>query len=109
MRFTQEQCQQWSQLAESFEGSGMTRRRYCELKQIRIHQLDYWRKKLRRLNRLPQPSPKNWIPLQVREDQWAPGQTSGISLRIGRLTIEVKRGFDQDLLAEVIRVVDPLC
>jgi hypothetical protein len=108
MAFSREQCEQWSQLAQAFEGSGMSRQRYCELKQIRIHQLDYWRKKLRSQNRLPQPSPAHWIPLELR-DEPASERISGISLRIGRLTIEVKRGFDQQLLAEVIRVVDPSC
>ncbi len=108
MRFTREQCEQWTQLAQAFEGSGMSRRRYCELKQIKIQQLDYWRKKLRRQTRLPQVSPKSWIPLELCDDQ-APERTSGIHLRMGRLTIEVKRGFDQALLAEVIRVVEPLC
>ncbi len=108
MGFTREECEQWTQLAQAFEGSGMSRQRYCELKQIKIHQLDYWRKKLRRQNRLPQSSLKSWIPLELCDDH-LPERTSGICLRIGRLTIEVKRGFDQALLAEVIRVVEPLC
>ncbi len=108
MGFTREQCEQWNQLAQAFNGSGLSRRRYCELKQIKIHQLDYWRKKLRRQSVLPHPSPKQWIPLELCDERTSE-RTSGICLRIGRLTIEVKRGFDQELLAEVIRIVDPSC
>ena len=108
MRFNQELTEHWQQHAQAFQSSGMTRRRYCELKQIKPYQLDYWRKQLRKPDLPVRSSTKSWIPLQLKNDREIEHQ-SGILLRIGRLTIEVSQGFDRDLLSEVIRVVGPVC
>jgi hypothetical protein len=108
MRFSQQITEQWLQLAREFQNSGMTRGQYCKQKQIKIFQLDYWRKQLRKPDLPVRSSTKSWIPLQIKNDR-AIEEPSGILLRIGRLTIEVRQGFDRDLLAEVIRVVGPVC
>jgi len=108
MRFNQKLTEQWLQLAREFQSSGMTRGQYCKQKQIRPFQLDYWRKRLRKPGLAVRSSTKSWISLQIKHDQ-AIDHQSGILLRIGRLTIEVRQGFDRDLLAEVIRVVGPVC
>lgn len=108
MKSSQELKEHWQQQVRAFESSGMTRRRYCEQKQIRIYQLDYWRKKLGKSNPTVQGSTKGWIPLRIRDEQVVQ-KASGICLRIGRLAMEVKPGFDRELLTEVLRVVSPVC
>ena len=108
MGFSQDISKDWQRHVQAFERSGMTRRHYCEQNQIRLYQLDYWRKKVRKVNSVAETPTTNFIPVRIRDDQ-AVGQSSVICLRVGRLAIEVRPGFDRDLLAEVIRVVDPTC
>jgi hypothetical protein len=108
MKSTQELKEHLQQQVRALESSGMTRRHYCEQKQIKIYQLDYWRKKLGKLNPTVQASTKGWISLRISDEQTVQ-EASGICLRIGRLAIEVKPGFDRELLTEVLRVVSPVC
>jgi hypothetical protein len=108
MKSTQDNREHWRQQVREFEVSGLSRQSYCDQKQIKIYQLDYWRKKFGKAESVEPISTKSWIPLAVRDDR-AAEETSGICLRIGRLAIEVKPGFDRELLAEVLRVVDPTC
>ena len=108
MKSNQEITEYWRQHVQALETSGMTRSCYCELNQIKLHKLDYWRKKFQKANPTDPGSDKHWIPLQIRDDQ-AVGQASGICLRIGRLEIEVKSGFNRDLLIDVLRAIGPAC
>jgi len=108
MKSNPEVTRSWRKHVQEFESSGLTRNRYCQGTGIKVYQLDYWRKKLRKLDATGKGAAKGWIPLQIRDDQEIE-KGSGVCLRIGRLSIEVKPGFDRQLLAEVIRIVDPIC
>ena len=108
MKSSQNNQEHWRQLVREFEVSDLSRQSYCNQKQIKIYQLDYWRKKFGKAESVVPLSTKSWIPLAIRDDR-AGEETTGICLRIGRLAIEVKPGFDRELLAEVLRVVDPVC
>ncbi len=108
MKFSQDIASDWQKHVEAFERSGMTRRRYCERHQIRPYQLDYWRKKFRKSHSAAEGPETDWIPLQVEDDR-VNARPSGICLRLGRLTIEVKPGFDPELLGDVVRALGPAC
>ena len=91
----------WRQHVRAFESSGMTRVRFCFQKKIKTHQLDYWRRRFHRNDPAVGSCTADWIPLEVRDGQTR-GQGSGISLRIGLLTIEVKPGFDREFLQSLL-------
>jgi hypothetical protein len=79
----------------------MSRGEYCEKNQIKLSTLDYWRQKF------SSPEEKKesaWIPIQIAEDS-----SSGIDLRVGRITIAVKPGFDRALLMELLQTISALC
>jgi hypothetical protein len=40
----------WRQHLEAFKASGLTREAYSQKNGIRVYQLDYWRKKISRMN-----------------------------------------------------------
>jgi len=48
--------------------------------------------------------PEYAIPVQIRDEEH-----SGIDLRIGRVNISVKPGFDPLLLADVLRTINAVC
>jgi hypothetical protein len=105
MKATEETTAYWKQQIQAFEKSGLSRTAYCEQNQIKIFQLDYWRHKYSKPKNMPAKS--GWIPLRIKEGD-AQG-SSGITLRIGKLEIQIRRGFDRELLGEVLRVVGRAC
>jgi hypothetical protein len=105
MKASAETTAYWKQQVQAFQKSGLTRTAYCEQNQIKIFQLDYWRHKFTKPKDVS--SRPGWIPLRIKEN--AVDRSAAIRLRIGKLEIEVKRGFDRELLAEVLRVAGPAC
>jgi hypothetical protein len=103
MKTDPEKAARWRKHIEVIKSSGSTRRAYCEKNGLNISTLDYW---CRRLN-----SPKKnerdgaeWIPLKISEDEPA-----RIDLRIGKVTIGVRSGFDPRLLKELLRTLGAQC
>jgi hypothetical protein len=96
----------WKQHVQAFQKSGVTRQAYCEQNDIKVFQLDYWRKKFAAVD--GEQSPPEWIPIRIKETEEHENAGS-ICMRIARLEIEVKRGFDRELLLEVLRVVGLVC
>jgi len=105
MRAGEETTAYWKQQVEEFQKSGLRRSAYCEKNQIKVFQLDYWRHKLAKPTNVS--SKPGWIPLRIKER--AAEKSGGIHLRIGKLEIEVRSGFDRKLLAEVLRAVGLEC
>jgi hypothetical protein len=108
MRASEETTAYWKQQVEAFQKSGMSRAAYCEQNQLKIYQFDYWRKRLLKPKLKCTDSRPGWIPLQVNESA-GQDMAGGIRLKVGQLEIEIRRGFDRELLAEVLRVVGQAC
>ena len=106
MKENPEKRRHWQRHIEALKKSGQTRKEYCEANQINLSTLDYWCRKLnRRREKKNKKKAGGWIPLQIRED----GSPSEIDLRIGRITIAVKSGFDGALLTELLRTLGAQC
>jgi hypothetical protein len=86
----------WRRHVDQYEASGQTRASYSSAQGIKVHTLDYWRWKLKRQ---PAARRSGWIPVKVIEE------TSSIDLSIGKVCITVRRGFDRELLGEVLQVL----
>jgi hypothetical protein len=104
MKENPEKREYWQPHIEAWRLSGLTRRAYCEQNGLKISTLDYWCQKLIRAEKENRMKETGWIPLQLSEDSG-----SGIDLRIGRITVSVKPGFDSALLTEVLRTIGTLC
>jgi hypothetical protein len=105
MRENLEKANYWTQHVQALQESGQSRRAYCEKNQIRLSTFGYWCQKLRSSERAGnQVRETGWIPLQISEDE-----SSGIDLRIGRITIAIKPGFNPSLLTDVLRTINTLC
>ena len=101
MKSNSEKTNYWRQQIETLKASGLSRRDFCEKNQIKLSTLDYWRQKF------SVPEEKNessWIPIKIAEDN-----LQGIDLRVGRITIAVKPGFDRTLLVELLQTISALC
>ena len=105
MKENQEKREYWQRHIDILKSSGLTRRVYCEQNEIKLSTLDYWCQKLSSSAKKEGTDKSSWIPLQIDEDD----TSSGIDLRIGRIMVAVKPGFDPVLLTEVLRTIGALC
>jgi hypothetical protein len=105
---TTETIQYWQRHVEAFNSSGLTRQAYSKKNRIKVYQLDYWRKKISRISRTQKSDSLNqWLPLQISDEPI--DNNSHIELWIGKVRVEIKRGFDSKLLAEFLRAVGVVC
>ena len=86
----------------AFFASGLSQRAWCREHGLRPNQLGYWLRKFR--TEANQPQNGRWIQL----DSLAP-TGSGVVLRIGNVTVEIQRGFDPQVLTEVISSLLNVC
>jgi hypothetical protein len=104
MKTNPEETNYWLQHLDALKSSGLSRRAYCERHQIKLSTLGYWYKKLSRPEKdINKSNEDGWIPLRINDDG-----PSGIDLRIGRIMIAVKPGFDPALLTELLRTIGVL-
>lgn len=104
----QEAIRYWRRHVEAFRNSGLTREAYSKRNRIQAYQLDYWRKRISRMRGTAETiSANQWVPLKIRDEQT--DNDSHIDLWIGPVRVEIKRGFDSKLLAELLRAVGSGC
>jgi len=101
----------WAQILQDRAASGMSIKGYCKEKGIAVNVYFYWQKKLReaaaqQLAIASEPgsqalTPMGWATVQEIE----PKQSGGLTLRIGGAEIELHQGYDEALLASVIKTL----
>jgi hypothetical protein len=100
-------AERWRQHLDEHRDSGLTRKAYCRKHRLNIHQMDYWRKRLKRAPEVTNPINKNdFIHLQVKEDTLP---DSYIKLQVGQVIVEVPDGFDPENLKNILRVLGAAC
>jgi hypothetical protein len=97
----------WQRHIEAYRASGLTRKAYCRKHHLNIHQMDYWRKRLKETPAVTNPSNQNeFIQVQVKEDTLP---DSCIKLYVGPVSVEVSAGFDPVQLKSILRVLGAAC
>jgi hypothetical protein len=98
----QQQRQEWESRIAAYKSSGQSAVAWCAENGVKVHQLRY---------RLGQESKKadsarvTWLRAPA-------GETTGdgaVLVRVGGSVIEVRPGFDPDLLSLVVRVLAAVC
>lgn len=94
----------WQRLLAEQQASGLSVVAWCFQQDIREQTFYYWRK------RLNNPT----VPSATQATQWlaldtAPAAGHGLTLTIGPVAITVSAGFDQQVLADVVRVLTTRC
>jgi transposase-like protein len=118
----------WQTRVSDYLSSEMTVADWCKHNGFRPGQLRYWLRQARetgytddgtsRCSEVSQP----WACVELADDDCADAASvpvmstdrkqmaeSGVSVRVGAATIDVRRGFDAVLLSEVLRVVVATC
>ncbi|WP_409978519.1 IS66 family insertion sequence element accessory protein TnpA [Anoxybacteroides amylolyticum] len=90
----------------SYRASGLTQAKWCEIHDVKVHQLKYWLKRLEGSNATPNPSTK-WASVVMTDPSIH--EDDSIQVKIGEFSIEVKQGFHPSLFADVVKVLKTLC
>lgn len=100
---------EWRELLDDQRSSGMSVKEWCESEGISLFRYYYWRK------RLSDVSPSSCAPpavaprcLPVALDE-ARSDSTGLTLRVGRVSVEISSGFDPGLLSSVLNVLEARC
>ena len=95
--------QLWKERTLAFEASGQSQRAWSQEQNLPEHQLSYWLGKFRSESATSVESKASSSWLEVKPEVQNLPATSGISLRFGSVVLEVQRGFDINVLVDVIR------
>jgi hypothetical protein len=99
-----ELANRWRKHIEALNSSKLSRRVYCEKNGLKVSTLDYWRQRFGSTKEKAKKDRGGWIPIQIQDEKG-----SGIDLRIEKITVIVKPGFDPALLKDVLRILGAQC
>ena len=98
-------AEEWRQIIDEQKSSGLTVAAYCLEHGITEGSFYTWKRRLRqpaKRNRLPKPAF-----VEVTPQRFGTGGTIDICLR-GERRLLARRGFDRDLLIELIRAIESI-
>jgi len=91
----------WSERIASWKQSGLSQRAYCEQHQLVLGTFCYWRSRLKAQEAEVRTVSPRFLPVTLK-----PSGHAALILKINdRHSIEIKAGFDPDLLSKVVRAV----
>ncbi len=97
----------WERRFKEFESSGKTIAAWCKEHSIKENQFFYWRRRLRS-KQFEQEQPVKWLSLDIDVSREGQPAAASIWLHIGQAAIEIKKGFDKELLRDVLKVLQAL-
>jgi len=101
-----ERRQQWEARIEAYGASGLSEREFCRQHNITIRELYYWLRK----ETLEEQTGNTvqWLPVSLtgKEDI---ALSDFLTVKVGPAVIEVRQGFNEELLLHVVKVLSALC
>jgi ABC-type polysaccharide/polyol phosphate transport system ATPase subunit len=102
-----ERKQQWEARIEAYKSSGLSKKEFCKQHNISVRQLYYWLKK----ESIKEEQARNTIQwLQVNlNNQEDKSDNNFLKVKVGPAVIEVRQGFNEKLLLDIVKVLSTLC
>lgn len=95
----------WEKRLKNYEKSNKSVTTWCRENSVTKSQFYYWRNKLHPEQKGQVPSVK-WLPLDItNNNEKAILSENSITVQIGEAKIEIKKGFDQKLFLEIVKVL----
>lgn len=93
---------QWKKRIADFEASGQSGASWCREQGVSECQFWYWKKEFQKTKETTEVS--EWVPVVLGEEP-----LSSLTIRVGKVEVEVKTGYDDHLLQQVVRTLVSLC
>lgn len=113
---------EWRERVNQFRASGESMTKWCNENNLKVYQLQYWLKKYKDEDSVESNSSTKWVTvsldesisknnldIQEKQNIQKTKVHDNLSITIGKSTIEVKQGFDSNLLLDVVKVLTSLC
>lgn len=97
----------WKSRLNAFQASGKTQTAWCVENNVKLSQLRYQLRKASPANASTD-SPPHWLTMEVGNEP-PKNPMNSLCIRVGIATIEVRSGFDRELLADTLRVLAAIC
>jgi hypothetical protein len=112
---SEERRRAWESTLADQQSSGLSVSEWCKRQSIALSTFSYWRKRLKELanpqqvidGAAAQREHPQWLTMEVAADP-RPSPVA-LTLRIGRVSLDVTTGFDPHLLADVLTVLEARC
>lgn len=103
----QERRLQWEKRIADYKSSGQSVREWCSANGVKPNRLWYWLRRMRTED--AETKSTRWLPVEVISQPGEGGQAGGLLIRVGKAGIEVRQGFDPELLVAVVRALSEAC
>jgi hypothetical protein len=97
---------QWASKITEFRKSGQKLSKWCAVNNIRPRAMTYWLKKGMEETKSIEEQTR-WLPLEMDSSGIKAQDT--LTVKVGFASVEIKAGFDQKLLLDVLKTVRALC
>jgi hypothetical protein len=101
-----ERRQQWKARIEAYKASGLSKKEFCKQHNISTRQLYYWLRKESLKEQTD--NTVQWLPVSL-SGQEDISRCDFLTVKVGPAVIEVKQGFNEKLLLDVVKVLSTLC
>ncbi|WP_438347550.1 IS66 family insertion sequence element accessory protein TnpA [Paenibacillus sp. FA6] len=102
----EQRLQEWKTRIADYRASGLTMAAWCQAHQFSKETLKYWLRKTNANPAASQGHPPRFVPLTVSHSS----VSSALFVEIGQAKIEVRAGFDAELLRAVVQALEiPSC
>jgi len=99
---------EWEIRIAEYRASGLSGAKWCAANNVKPNRLWYWLAKFKAGKDPSFANPIQWLPVEV-SGQPPVEHSNALLINVGKASIEVKPGFDQDLLSNIIRTLVALC
>ena len=93
----------WTERIRAYQASGQTMKAWSEEHNVTLHQFKYWLYKAQRQDRAA--ATTTFRPVTVVRS----AHLDSLQIQVGVARIDVRPGFEPDLLREVVAALTPLC
>jgi len=101
-----ERRQQWKARIEAYKDSGLSAKEFCKQQNMSTRQLYYWLRKETLKEQTGNTVQWLSVSLSGQEDT---SLSSFLTVKVGPAVIEVREGFNEKLLLDVVKVLSTLC
>ena len=106
-----ERSAHWARLVSEQGASGLSMTSWCRNQNVAVSTLDYWKRRLRSSpSTALAPVSTEWLSVSVAEPVSVSQRTPDhLSVRVGKVSVEVPCGFNPALLGDILTVLEDRC
>jgi hypothetical protein len=95
----------WMKHLAEMKSSGMSGKAWCAHEGISYHKYRYWRDRIGSPGKIAAQATPTWVELSPAAVVPIPASSDALVVRIGEVVVELRLGFDPELLREIVRAL----